>query len=90
MHRSIINNDQAARLTAVLSGLQFPAWSWEIIAQADYYGADIYTKTELAALPEGKYLDLAAAIEAVQACPRTRGRIYHHRGRYPRYLSLAS
>jgi hypothetical protein len=58
------------RLAQVLSGLTFPALRWQLIAQADYYGADTKSRTELDRLPTGLYRDLAAVISAVNATAR--------------------
>jgi len=55
------------RLTHVLFGLTFPALKWQLVAQADYYGADMKSRTELDRLPTGLYRDLAAVISAVRA-----------------------
>ena len=56
------------RLGHVLAGLGFPAVRWQLVAQADYYGADSRSRTELGRLPAaGPYRDLAAVISAVRA-----------------------
>jgi len=57
----------AVRLGHVLAGLRFPATRWQLVAQADYYGADSKSRTELGRLPAGLYRDLAAVISAIKA-----------------------
>src|SRR6185369_15574441 len=47
MHMS--GTDQ--RLRHVLAGLAFPAQRWQVIVEAEYYGADARTRQELRALP---------------------------------------
>jgi Protein of unknown function (DUF2795) len=39
----------------VLSGLTFPAEKWQIVTQADLYGADAHTRVELHGLPMREY-----------------------------------
>jgi hypothetical protein len=56
-----------AQVSAALVGLAYPARHWQLLAQADYYGADIDTRVELARLPDGLYPDLASVIAAVAA-----------------------
>lgn len=63
----------AMRITKVLAGLDFPALRWQILAQADYYGADAQSSAELAALPIGIYKDLSAVIRAIRARQPTGG-----------------
>ncbi len=41
------------RLRHVLAGLSFPAQRWQVIAEAEHYGADARTRRELRALPAG-------------------------------------
>jgi hypothetical protein len=55
----------AVRLSRVLAGLRFPAHTWQLIAQADYYGADWRTRAELSQLPDAEYPNLAAVLAAV-------------------------
>jgi hypothetical protein len=49
----------------VFSGLMFPARTWQLIAQADYYGADYHLRAALSRLPDGDYVDLAAVVGAL-------------------------
>jgi hypothetical protein len=58
---------KAARLTTVLAGMRYPALAWQLAVQADYYGADVHTRADLAALPSGSYADLDAVLRAVRA-----------------------
>jgi hypothetical protein len=61
------------RLRHVLAGLSFPARRWEVIAEAEHYGADAHTRRELRALPEGRFESFAAllwALERAQARAR--------------------
>jgi hypothetical protein len=48
-----------------LRGLRFPAERWEIVTQAEFYGADRRTRTLLAGLPDGRYTSLAAIATAL-------------------------
>jgi Protein of unknown function (DUF2795) len=41
----------------VLSGLTYPAQRWQIVTQAELYGADVETRLELEALPARQYRD---------------------------------
>ncbi len=52
-------------LARVLAGLSYPARTWHVLAQADYYGADAHTRTELHRLPVGMYPSLRAVISAL-------------------------
>ncbi|HEX3647409.1 MAG TPA: DUF2795 domain-containing protein [Pseudonocardiaceae bacterium] len=74
--------DQTLRF--VLAGLDFPARRWQILAQADFYGADIVTTLRLRRLPpDQSYRDLGEVLETLartarpsEAVPGDRG----HRG----------
>jgi hypothetical protein len=63
------------RLADVLAGVPYPASTWQLLAQADYYGADRHTRTELSRLPIGTYRDLNAVVAALRevypSSPRT-------------------
>lgn len=62
-----------SRLAVILSGLRFPAHRWEIVIQAETYGADRTAQAWLARLPAGRYPSLAAlaaVIAGVAAPPR--------------------
>lgn len=45
--------EQAVR--QVLHGLRYPAERWQVITQAELYGADIETRTRLHDLPVRRY-----------------------------------
>jgi hypothetical protein len=55
------------RVASTLAGLRFPAMRWQLIAEADYYGADAITRDELAGLPAQLYQDLATVTAALAA-----------------------
>ena len=57
----------AHQVTASLLGVTYPARRWQLLAQADYYGADVDTQVELARLPDLLYSDLAGVISAIAA-----------------------
>lgn len=63
------------RLADVLAGMPYPARTWQLVAQADYYGADRHTRTELSRLPSGTYRDLDAVVDMLRdiypSSPRT-------------------
>ncbi|HET9141811.1 DUF2795 domain-containing protein [Actinophytocola sp.] len=47
--------DQERALLQVLDGLRFPAAKWQILTQAELYGADVRTRGELLRLPTRQY-----------------------------------
>lgn len=55
-------------LRFVLDGLTFPAERWEILAAADFYGADVHTSRRLRALPprDRPYRDLQDILHALE------------------------
>lgn len=53
------------RIGQVLDGLLYPAARWQVIAQADHYGADAVTRAQLVALPVRAYVDLGAVLAAL-------------------------
>jgi hypothetical protein len=61
------------RICAVLAGVTFPAMRWQLLAQADYYGADHRSRAELADLPEGRYADIATVQRALRQVRRLGG-----------------
>jgi hypothetical protein len=67
-----LNLNQSLRF--VLDGLRFPAQGWEIITQADSYGADATTSERLRRLPlRGRtYLSVDDVINALDAVPAPR------------------
>jgi hypothetical protein len=68
------NNETVVR--QVLGDLSFPAYRWQLIAQAAVYGADSVTMAKFHRLPVRRYADrdevTAAIIAAKQARPRPR------------------
>ena len=54
-----------ADVARILDGLVFPAQRWEIVMCAEHYGADWYTRRQLARLPDGCYRDLDAVATAL-------------------------
>lgn len=46
------------RVRYVLAGLAFPAHVWQLVAQADHYGADAQLRAEIVALPSRRYVTL--------------------------------
>ena len=62
------------RIAQVLDGLSFPAARWQVIAQADHYGADAVTRAQLVALPVRTYADLGAVLVALGLFVPDRGR----------------
>ena len=48
-----MDREQAVR--QVLRGLNFPAERWQVITQAELYGADERTREQLHALPQRRY-----------------------------------
>jgi hypothetical protein len=69
-------NDNQTVVRQVLGELPFPAYRWQLIAQATVYGADSVTMAKLHRLPLKRYADceeVSAAIIATQhARPRPR------------------
>lgn len=61
-----------ARIGQVLAGLTYPAAKWQIVTQADHYGADSLTTAQLWSLPVGTYPDLAAVGVALGLLPDPR------------------
>jgi hypothetical protein len=68
-----------ARIADVLAGVPYPARTWQLLAQADHYGADRHTHIELSRLPQGTYRDLDAVLNMLQDVHSSRPRT-HHRG----------
>jgi hypothetical protein len=73
MTSSITRDPDASRIATVLAGIRFPALAWQLVAQADYYGADAQTRAELAALPAGQYPNMPAVLAKLREarCVRT-------------------
>lgn len=62
-----MNADGEQAVRHVLRGLRFPAERWQVITQAELYGADGHTRSLLHALPRRRYRstsDVAAAMDA--------------------------
>lgn len=60
------------RITQVLAGLAFPAAKWQIVMQAEEYGADSATREQLWSLPTGSYPDLRAVLASLGLSTRPR------------------
>lgn len=56
-----------AGIRDVLDGLEFPASRWQLIAQAQYYGAHSACTGELSRLPTREYRSLSDVAEHVVA-----------------------
>ncbi|HEY1574237.1 MAG TPA: hypothetical protein VGG05_23050 [Pseudonocardiaceae bacterium] len=56
-------------LRFVLDALTFPAERWEIVAAADFYGADVHTSRRLRGLPPRNrpYRDLQDVLRALES-----------------------
>jgi hypothetical protein len=52
----------AQRISQVLAGLRYPAARWQVLAEADHYGADSASRAQLWALPPGVYDDLSSVL----------------------------
>lgn len=62
-------SDTIRRLRQVLAGQQFPADRWELIATAEFYGADAQSRGELWQLPAARYRTLDDVLDAVEQRP---------------------
>jgi hypothetical protein len=60
------------RVSQVLAGMVYPAAKWQLVMQAEAYGADAATRAELWALPTGTYADLRSVLDAGAAGRATR------------------
>jgi hypothetical protein len=68
---------QAQRIAQVLAGLAYPAAKWQILAEADHYGADSASRAQLWSLPARIYPglgDVLAALGLVALERRARSR----------------
>ncbi|MBB4909060.1 DUF2795 domain-containing protein [Actinophytocola algeriensis] len=54
-------------VAAVLDGLRFPAYRWEVIAQAELYGTDMVTRRRFHRLPARLYADCDDVADTVRA-----------------------
>lgn len=57
----------AQRLRHVLAGQQFPADRWQLIVDAELYGADTQTRYELQTLPPKRYISLAEVLSTIDS-----------------------
>jgi hypothetical protein len=57
----------AQRLRHVLAGQRFPAERWQLIAGAEFYGADTQSRHELHALPPKRYASLAEVLATISS-----------------------
>ena len=55
-----------ARVTTVLDGVTYTATTGQLLAQADYYGADIATRAALGNLQVGTYSNLEAVLAVLR------------------------
>lgn len=62
-------DEQATEIVRqVLAGLPFPAEKWQIVTQADLYGADTHTRQLLLGLPVREYrspTDISNTLERI-------------------------
>lgn len=72
-------------VAAVLDGLRFPAYRWEVLTQAELFGTDMVTRTRLHRLPVRLYADCDDVVATVLAtdAAATRRRFAHRRGPDP-------
>jgi hypothetical protein len=54
-----------SRITSVLADMVYPVRTWQLSAEADYYGADARTRAALGDLPRGMYASLEAVLDAL-------------------------
>jgi hypothetical protein len=69
-------------VAAVLDGLRFPAYRWEVIAQAELYGTDMVTRRRLHRLPARLYADCDDVADTIRAtgAAADRRRLAHRHG----------
>ena len=69
-------------VAAVLDGLRFPAYRWEVIAQAELYGTDMVTRRRLHRLPVRLYADCDDVADTIRAADAAadRRRLAHRHG----------
>jgi hypothetical protein len=63
----------------VLGDLPFPAYRWQLIAQAAVYGADSVTMAKLHRLPVRRYADAEEVTAAIMATQHARPRPRRYR-----------
>lgn len=67
-----MDRPRPATVRQVLHGLRYPARKWQIVTQADIYGADLGTRDQFRHLPEREYRDcddVAAALAGALPWP---------------------
>lgn len=62
-------SNAAQRLRHVLAGQKYPAERWQLIAGAEFYGADIQSLRELHALPPRRYASFADVLTTIDGSP---------------------
>lgn len=60
-----------AQIAAVLADLAYPAAKWQVLAEADYYGANVEVRALLWALPSGSYDSFDTIRTALLGQPNT-------------------
>jgi hypothetical protein len=65
----------ADRISQVLAELRYPAAKWQVLAEADHYGADSTSRAQLWTLQPGVYPNLHSVLVALglRAYRRDRG-----------------
>jgi hypothetical protein len=71
--------DNETVVRQVLGDLPFPAYRWQLIAQATVYGADSVTMAKLHRLPPRRYTDREEVAAAIIATQYVRPRPRHYR-----------
>jgi len=71
-HRPEVPAD-VQRISDVLADLCYPAQKWQVLAEADHYGADSASRSQLWALPAGTYPDLDSVLEELGLTGPPRG-----------------
>jgi hypothetical protein len=74
-----VTSDNETVVRQVLGDLPFPAFRWQLIAQATVYGADSVTMAKLHRLPIRRYSDVEEVAAAVTAALRARPRPRRYR-----------
>ena len=64
-HTPVMDVQRERIVRQVLQGLRYPAEKWQIVTQAELYGADAETKLELHALPARRYRDTTEVTAAL-------------------------
>ena len=57
-------------LARVLAGLRWPAFRWQVLAEAEAWGVSGVTRGQLQPLPDGRYPSLDAVLEMLAAVAR--------------------